>query len=72
MKKALKEFWRRIVHFWYPAIMLMWAADSYVIGSQDKKWLSYILSFALALCALCMFYDESEKLRKEEERGEKE
>ena len=70
MKKALKEFWRLIVHFWYPAIILMWAVDSYITGEQDKKLLSYILSFGLTLCALCLFYDESEKLRKEEERGE--
>lgn len=70
MKKALKDFWRRIVHFWYPAIILMWATDSYVTGLQDKKLISCILGFALSLCALCTFYDESEKLRKEEERGE--
>lgn len=64
MKKALEDFWIRIVHFWYPAIVMMEAADLYITGLRDEKWLSLVFGFAFSLCGLCMFYDESEKLRK--------
>lgn len=64
MKKALKDFWRHITHFWYPAFVMMWAADSYVTGLRDEKWLGIVFGFTLSLCGLCLFYDESEKIRK--------
>lgn len=64
MKKALKDFWRRIVHFWYPSFVMMEAAHFYITGLRDEKWLSLVFGFVLSLCGLCMFYDESEELRK--------
>lgn len=72
MKKAFKDLWRRIAHFWYPAIIMLWAADSYVTGIRDEKWLSLVLGFGLSLCSLIEFYEESEKLRKKESKEEKE
>lgn len=71
MKKVFKGLWRRVVHFWYPAIIILWATDSYTTGLRDEKWLSLVLGFGLSLCALIIFYEESEKLRKEESKEEK-
>ena len=68
MKKAFKDLWRRIMHFWYPAIIMMGAADLYVNGCQDRKLLTIVLGLGLSLCSLIMFYNESEELRKEEEK----
>lgn len=66
MKDAIKELWRQVLHFWYPAIVICWGTEDYVTGLSKGKWISMILGVGMIICGLILFYNESEKLRKEE------
>lgn len=66
MKNAVKRCWRMFLHFWYPAIVLCWGTECYTTGHNKGQWIWMALGFLLTLCGLMTFYDESEKLQKEE------
>ena len=70
MKEGLKSLWRRIKHFWYPAVILCQGAEAYTNSITEKKPISMILGVVLMLCGLISFYEESVKLQKEEEKIE--
>ena len=66
MKNAIKGFWKRFLHFWYPAIIICWGVEDYISGVDNHQWTSMVLGVLGTLLGLIIFYEESEKLREEE------
>lgn len=71
MKNALKGLWRMFLYFWYPAVMICLGAESVANGFHDRKWAFVIIGVLFTLIGLINFYEESEKLRKEEDKDTK-